>query len=993
MRLGYAITLALLFPATTAWLQPINNTCEGAIVIPPSANWCSNIGEFTNAGATPSGYGAANCFSNAGNDVWFIFRPLATDVTITVLGATSQGAGGTLTRPEVSLYLGTCGGTIFEQQCESASAGNNVVELYKGGLAVGETYFIRVQGVSGRTGTFQLCVNNYTPPNDPGSDCFSASVLCDKNTFVVQQVVGAGSDPTEANDAPCLNQFPGNVESNSTWFAWTAANDGLLTFTLFPLNPSDDLDFVLYEIPNGPLDCRNKRVLRCMASGSFFFPSRCMGPTGLREGETDTSEPPGCNDARQNNFLAPLQMERGKSYALMVNNFSDTGNGFRIEFGGNGEFVGPEADFNNEPDLSACVGQPITFTDASTFANGSIVEWEWQFGLTADRSNADVQGPHTVSYDRAGQKSIVLSIESDRGCRVTVIKTIEVECCGDHFDADGVVTDLTCPDSDDGAVDVSVTNDYGPYEFLWNTGATTDNITGLAVGDYTVTVTDQATCDTVLTFTVTDPPPFNIDTLITMPTCGGGTDGAVVLQISGGTEPYEFNWQNTGFGPSNRLENIPRGDYDVVIRDGNGCEIPMTIPVRELELVLNPTVDAITPPTCTGLADGAIQVLIANGQGPYVYNWNDGQGFRDAASLTGLRANVYNVQVRDANLCEGNFSFNMEDPASLEITFDIDNASCNGLSDGAAAAVVTGGTGVYTYAWANGETKESITNLRAGSYNLTVRDSNNCTITGTAVVTEPAAVGIAISDVLNVVCHGEATGSIAVTATGGTLPYNFNINGGPLQPQPVFNGLRAGAYTIAVEDAEGCRAETSATITEPQPLLVNAGEDQTVELGYTVDLQAIANNPNVTFTWTPPDRLSCADCPNPTAGPARTTVYTITIQDQDNCTASDSLRIRVTVNRPIYAPSAFSPNGDGANDYFTLFGGPGAELIEELLIFDRWGNLVFQTNDIPLGQERLGWNGTFNGKPLGAGVFVYMAKVRFIDQVVVLHEGDVTIVK
>lgn len=994
MRLFYTITFKLCFFAVTLTAQPTNNTCETPISVPQEGNWCSDVGEFSNDGATPSGYDAATCFSEASNDVWFEFVPIATDVTITIVGATQQGRGGTLRAPEVALYFGDCGGVINQEQCASDTRGNNVIELYKGGLAVGERYFIRVQGRNGNTGTFQICINNYNPPTEPGSDCNIASLLCDKSGFVVQQVSGAGNDPTEANDADCLNGFPGNVESNSTWYSWTAATDGTLTFTLTPLNPSDDLDFVVYELPEGAQNCDDKRVIRCMASGDFSFPSPCMGPTGLAENSTDNSEPPGCNDPRQDNFLAPIQMEAGRSYALMINNFSATGNGFSIEFGGSGEFLGPQADFVIEDaDATVCVGEEVSFTDASNFDLGTITTWDWNFGPTANLTNSNEQDPQAISFNRAGTKSIVLSVTSDRGCTVTEIKTITVECCGDHFDVNGNVSNLTCPDADDGAIDVTVTNDYAPYTFAWSTNEATEDISGLAVDTYLVTITDQATCDTVVSFDVEAPPPFDVDTLITMPTCGGGTDGAVTLNLSGGTEPYEFNWQNTGFAPNNSLTDIPRGDYEVVVRDGNNCEIPMVIPVRELELVLDPSVQAIVQPSCNGFSDGEIEVIVANGLGPYEYNWNDGQGFRDANSLTGLSAGLYNVQVRDANLCEGNFEFNMEDHPPLALEFDAMNASCNGVSDGSIGANVTGGFGRYSYTWSNGETKDSILDISAGDYAITVLDENQCEITGEITITEPEAVSIAVADLQNLICNGDPTGSVTLAGSGGTEPYVFAIDDRAFQPAETFTNLPAGTYNFTIEDAQGCRDAVQASITQPPALTVEAGPDQTVELGYSVNLSALANEAGVAFSWTPPDGLSCTDCPSPSVMPAVPTVYTVQVINGDNCTATDSLSINVTVNRPLYIPTAFSPNGDGFNDNFTVFGGPGARVIRTLRVFDRWGNLVFEAQNVPLGQEQYGWDGRFNGEPLSPGVFTYLAEVEFIDDVVVLEEGDVTIVR
>ena len=994
MRSSIVGMLFLFHAAIAVYAQPANNECGGAIEITDVTDWCSEAGAFSNQGATPSGFSRASCFSGESNDVWFKFTPVATDVTVTIIGAASPVSGGTLRRPEVALYSGNCNSQINQESCASDARGNHIVELYKGGMVVGATYLIRVQGAAGQTGTFQLCINNYSPPVVPGADCFDASVLCNKESFVVQQVIGGGSDPTEANDAPCLNVFGGNVESNSTWFTWTAATDGTLEFTLTPLNPSDDLDFVLYELPNGPLNCSGKIVVRCMASGSFDFPSPCMGPTGLRAGENDIAEPAGCEDPRRNNLIAPLDMEAGKSYALVVNNFSESGNGFKIDFGGTGEFQGPEAAFTtDDDDNTVCVGKEITFIDASTFDLGLITNWTWSFGEGADVATLTGQGPHTVSYSTSGLKSIVLTVESDRGCIVTEIGAILVECCSDHFSVDAAITGPLCPDDNTGSIDLSVVNDYGPYIYGWTTGSNAEDINGLNQGEYTVTISDAARCDTSVTFFVTSPDVLDVDTLIAMPTCNGGTDGAVTLPTRGGLSPYEYNWENNGFGPDNFLNDISSGDYRVIVRDANGCEIDLTIPVRELELVLDPSVEGVDPPSCAGFSDGSIEVVLSNGLGPYRYDWNDGQGFRDENSLRGIRSGVYSVDVTDANLCRGSFSFSMEDPPQLTLDFDVLNASCNGVDDGEVAALVSGGVGNYSYAWNNGQTDSVATGLPAGAYAVTILDGNGCRIEGDTAVVEPALIDISIVGIQDVVCNGEASGQIRVAGTGGNPPYEFSIDGEFFQVEDLFTGLPSGSYTLSVMDALGCNATTEATVDQPPALTVDAGEDQAINLGFDTRLVAIANAGNVTFVWSPSDSLSCTDCPNPRAFPTSSTMYTVMVTDEGNCSALDSVRIDVVKFYPVYIPSGFSPNGDGINDYFTIFGGPAVRQVLSLQVFDRWGELIYEGENLPLNVESSGWDGTFKGEKMDSGVFVYISEIQFIDGEVVTFQGDISLVR
>ena len=197
MRKQELILIIALFGAVAAMAQPSNDECTNPIVIPNVLNFCSANAAFTNVGATPSTYGPATCFGATQNDVWFAFTAQATDVTITVRGATPQAAGGTLQNPQVALYFGNCGGTINQLECQSTAGSTHIVEGYQGGLFVGSTYLIRIQGNAGRVGTFQLCINNYNPPIEPTSDCPESAILCDKSSFVVQNVAGAGNNISE----------------------------------------------------------------------------------------------------------------------------------------------------------------------------------------------------------------------------------------------------------------------------------------------------------------------------------------------------------------------------------------------------------------------------------------------------------------------------------------------------------------------------------------------------------------------------------------------------------------------------------------------------------------------------------------------------------------------------------------------------------------------------------------------------------------------------
>lgn len=992
------ISLILFFTLSTPLLLSAQGEdCGTATPLSNISSWCSGQGAYTNAGFTDSGF-TTGCFPNDQDnfDVWFSFVAQATTVNISVAGATGQSNGGTLQNPQFAIYSGECGG-LTEIGCFSDALGVGSGQLFAGPLEIGQTYYIQVGARNGNTGSFQLCVNNYNEIPNPSSDCNTGVILCDKSPFTVEQVTGVGNDPNEINDVLCATLSCPLGESGSAWYKWTCDQAGLLTFTLSPLNPADDLDFVLYELPNGIDNCDDKFDLRCMASGEvvgadFSVWEPCTGPTGLADGQTDVGETCGC-DAGDDNYIAPINMEAGVSYALVVNNFSQSGNGFTVEFGGSGTFLGPEAEFrtNSESD-TLCLENTITFTDESSFIGG-LSGWEWDFGEGATPASTTGEGPHTVNYDTPGEKNILLRVLTEDGCVVSHVETIYVKCCNSSFSIEDTVTDVLCPNDSTGTITLSVSEGNPPYTYIWDTGSEEPAIDNLAPGDYTVTLTDDFTCDSVLTYTVDSPPPLDVDTLITMPTCNAGTDGGIELLVSGGTPPYTYSWQGLPFDEDNTLTGLPVGDYGVVIQDANGCLTELLIPVRELELALDPDMPGLINPSCNGFSDGAITINIANGEPPYQYDFNDGNGYVSSNTLTGLPAGTYTVDALDDNLCEGTFTLTLEDPPLLIAGLDVQGISCFGDMDAVVAAAASGGTGGYSYQWSTGSTQEALTGLGEGTYGYTVTDANGCTAIADTTITQPPPLTVAVPDIQNVLCFGEPTGQALLQGMGGVPPYEYSADGLSFQVEPNFDSLTAGDYTFTIMDSNGCRSETSATVTQPPQLLVDAGPDIRIELGFNGQLNATSTNPNVAYSWMPPDSLSCTDCTGPVANPVNTTTYTITVVDEDGCTAADSVTVRVIKNRPVFIPDAFSPNGDGRNDLFTVYAGPGVRRIQELKIFNRWGGMVFDGSDFPPNEPSLGWDGVFKGEPAQIGVYAYFATVEFIDGVVVLFEGDVQIVR
>ncbi len=979
---------------------PANDNCETAIELTDIKQFCSPQAAFTNEKSTPSGYGAATCFANNNNDVWFKFTPLASDINIIIDGksgsVTSQG--GTLTFPEAALYYGDCGGTLQQIACASDATGQNIISLYKGGLVIGATCYLRVQGRNGKLGTFRICTNNFNPPKVPGGDCSSsAAILCDQNAFVVQSVNGAGNDTKEANDATCFkNGTAGDVESNSTWFKWTCDKTGTLEFTLFPLKIDDDLDFVIYELPNGPKDCSSKTLIRCMASGDTKTPSQCMGPTGLKAGQTDLSEDAGCTTPGKDNFLKPLDMISGKSYALVVNNFTSAKVGFNLQFGGSGTFLGPVAKFSSDnASKKVCYGQKVTFKDESQFSvtNGAIVKWTWAFGENSQPATANTKGPHTITFTTPGKKYIALTIETDKGCQITTVDTFLVDkCCNtvNIINTNPQTTDLKCPSILEGAADPKASSIL-PITYKWSEAGSTDpKIVSLGQGSYFVTITNTAKCEKIVAFSVLSPADFKIDTIIKRPTCNGGVDGAITINVTGATPPYQFDW-GAGFTNNNNFGNLKNGFYKVVIKDANNCIKALTIKVNELELILDPTIKALTQPSCFGGKDGKIVVEIGNGALPFKYDF--GSGFQSDKILSSIGAGNYKVTVSDNNLCKGLFNFVVGQPTPVTVKLDTTNVTCFGLKDGKSNAVASGGVGPYTYNWGNNITDANARNLAPGIYIVTVTDSQNCTTTATTGIVQPPKLSVDVITTKDNICFGDKKGVVTILGNGGVPPYQYSLDGLFFQKDTAFRKLGAGQYSISIKDTSNCVNKVDLTIKEADPLLVSAGGNQTVELGYSTQLNSTVTpfGRNVKYLWAPVDStISCKDCPNPVVKPYNTTIYTLKIVDETNCMAVDRVVIDVYKKRPIFIPTAFTPtNQDGVNDRFIVFGGPAARRVVLFRIFDRWGEMLFETTNTPLNDNSFGWDGIFRGKPMQPAIYTYYVVIEFIDNEKLTYKGDV----
>lgn len=314
--------------------------------------------------------------------------------------------------------------------------------------------------------------------------------------------------------------------------------------------------------------------------------------------------------------------------------------------------------------------------------------------------------------------------------------------------------------------------------------------------------------------------------------------------------------------------------------------------------------------------------------------------------------------------------------------------SCAGYCDGELSSSASGGTAPYTFEWSNGATTSTASGLCAGTYSLTITDANACVSISQATLEEPDSL-VAAMDATSIPCMEACIGTIEADVYGGTAPYTYTWDDG--QGNATAAGLCAGPHTLTVTDANGCELIKSAEVILDwvfedivvSPLIdtIYKGQQSTFE---ATGIQGVA------YQWFPQDGLTAPFQAVTGASPDKTTLYTLLAEDNNGCIYTDSVKVvvlDVICREPyIYVPNAFTPNGDNLNDILYVRSAVAAEV--RLVIYDRWGEKVFETTE----QSR-GWDGTHRGQACDPGVFVYYLGVTCFDEQVFEKKGNITLIR
>jgi len=238
---------------------------------------------------------------------------------------------------------------------------------------------------------------------------------------------------------------------------------------------------------------------------------------------------------------------------------------------------------------------------------------------------------------------------------------------------------------------------------------------------------------------------------------------------------------------------------------------------------------------------------------------------------------------------------------------------------------------------------------------------------------------------------------ISVSLSGGIEPIEYSYDGGnTFVSTATASGLQPGEYGVVVRDANGCTLGETVSITQPDPVLLQLPGDTTLEFGESIDL--IADFSGGDIMWQSSDSsFACAvldDCGEISAMPIITSTYTATVTNENGCSVTDQVVVRVQVSRKVFIPNVFSPNGDGRNDLWGIFGQETVEIIDVMQVYDRWGSKVYEARNIPPNSpEEFGWDGNYQGERCLPGVYSYYAQVRFRDGFQRDLVGDITLIR
>lgn len=521
----------------------------------------------------------------------------------------------------------------------------------------------------------------------------------------------------------------------------------------------------------------------------------------------------------------------------------------------------PPAMLTNLVPVSAVCGLSNGKASVSVSSGGSgPFTYNWSNGGTAQTISGLAPGIYTLTVTDANSctKTDAVTVNNITGGTASATAQANVSCNG----------------GSNGSITASVSGGTPNYSYSWSNTSTNQTASNLTAGTYTVTTTDANGCSSTSSVTITEPVALTANTSSSPATCGTA-NGSASVTAGGGIGSFQFNW--TGGSAGQVASGLIAGSYTVTITDAVNCTITAVAIISNTG-----TGNVITAVqsnvSCSGGNNGSAVASITGGTPGFTYSWSSGGTGQTAGNLT---KGIFTVTVTDASNCQVISTVEITEPTSITANVTPLPASC-GLPNGSASVNPAGGTGAFSYSWsAPGGTGQTISGLAPAIYTVTITDANSCSSTATVTITSNASPVITGLSGVNLLCNGNSSGSVTVTASGGTgtLTYSWsNTSSGGTS----ITGLIAGTYSVVVADANGCTAISTVAITEP-PLL-NAPTFTTTNANCGVNdgsatATVLGGTGSLIYNWS--NGSTTAAVNNLATGS-----YTLTVTDANGCTNS-----------------------------------------------------------------------------------------------------------
>jgi len=527
-----------------------------------------------------------------------------------------------------------------------------------------------------------------------------------------------------------------------------------------------------------------------------------------------------------------------------------------------------------------CNGGATGALSATALGGTMPYQYVWTGGLSGPTPTNIVQGTYSVTAT------------DSNGCTDTATSTITEPTL---LTAVSTAMNVSCFSGMNGSATVSASGGSPTYTYLWNDPAaqTTATATGLTAQTFMVTVTDVNGCIQTTSATPLQPTALTLTITPTDALCNGDASGSATAIAGGGSSGYIYLWSDNQSAPT--AGGLAAANYSLLVTDANGCTISSNTTIGQPEaLSLSSTVQNTA---CSGSSDGGLDLNVVGGTTPYNYLWDNNATSQD---LTNVSSGIYNVLVSDFNGCQAEWSDTIN--AAVEIVLDAipQDATCFGLDNGSVALTASGGTGTYTTLWSGpgnyAGTGSTINSLISGDYTATVTDGNGCSKTLTVAVGQPlTALSIVLPMVSDTVCFEVSNGTASVTASGGTIPYNYQW-GSTTISTPNISQLGAGSYGLTVTDNNGCSETGTTQIFGLEQILVqvtaqdpscfggNDGSAAVTAVNYGV---SSANLNNFIYRWNTVPQQNTSNANNLQAGVS----YVVTATDVNGCSGTTSVTL------------------------------------------------------------------------------------------------------